>query len=283
MSKVIVFGGSGFLGSHLINELENRNYTVSNYDVIDGKNIIYGDVDKEIYTSDIVYHLAAESDIGSEDTFNTLNTNIFGTYNILEGCRRAKNLKRLVFASTIYVYSKMGSFYRISKQTCESLIQEYNRLYGIPYTILRYGSLYGPNANEHNWIHKMIKEALTTGFISVYVHGEEIGEEIREYIHVRDAAKLSIDILDKKYKNKSVIITGSQPIRKRDLYEMINEILGGNIELYPIIDKIDTHYNITPYSFNPQPAMKLVANPSEDMGHGILECIKEIYNEIKSK
>ena len=65
-----------------------------------------------------------------------------------------------MFASTIYVYSDLGSFYRVSKQACEKIIEEYQREFNISYTILRYGSLYGPRSNKTNGIYNMLFQAL---------------------------------------------------------------------------------------------------------------------------
>ena len=62
-----------------------------------------------------------------------------------------------MFASTIYVYSLDGNFYRCSKQAAESFIEEYNRLFNLDYTILRYGSIYGPRSDNRNGLYKIIK------------------------------------------------------------------------------------------------------------------------------
>ena len=59
------------------------------------------------------------------DPVETVQSNIIGTQNLLEIMRK-KDIDRIIFASTIYVYSELGSFYRVSKQSCEKLIEEYN-------------------------------------------------------------------------------------------------------------------------------------------------------------
>ena len=77
---------------------------------------------------DFVYHFAGQPDIDSSSSgpTKTIQTNIMGTQNVLEAARR-NNVKRVLFASTIYVYSELGSFYRVSKQACEKIIEEYQR------------------------------------------------------------------------------------------------------------------------------------------------------------
>lgn len=278
--KALVVGGSGFLGNQIIEELKIRNYKVFNYDISDGRDILHDEnLDNFMKETkpNIVYHLAALSDMDGDDAMKMFSTNINGTVNVLNKCRKY-DIDRFVFASTIYVYSDKGSFYRISKQTCESLIEEYNKLYGIQYTILRYGSLYGPKSNYHNWIRIAIEQALKERKITRY--GD--GEEIREYIHIEDAARLSVDILDELYINKILTITGNHSYRIRDVMEMIKEIIDESIELEFKESVNDVHYKITPYKFNPKSSTKLTSIEYRDLGQGILECINEIYEDSLS-
>ena len=94
------------------------------------------DVNKAIKGCDFVYHFAAQADIdfSSSGPTQTIQTNIMGTQNILEAARQ-HNINRVLFASTIYVYSELGSFYNVSKQACEKMIEEYQREFGLKYTI----------------------------------------------------------------------------------------------------------------------------------------------------
>lgn len=290
--KVVVFGGSGFLGSHTVDALTEVGHKVKNFDIIKSpylqtdQEMIVGNildkkaVEKAVKGCDVVYNFAAMTDIEEAHSkpLETIEKNVLGNTIILEACHKNK-VKRFVFASTIYVYSKVGSFYRGSKQACELIIENYNEAFGLPYTILRYGSLYGPRAKDNNWIHKILKQALTEGKITR--HGD--GEEIREYIHVKDAAKLSVEILSKEFENRNVTITGNQPMKIKDLHIMVNEILGNKIELEYLPDVSNSHYEITPYSYNPKVAEKLVSTQFHDIGQGILECLAGIDAELKSK
>lgn len=287
--KVIVFGGSGFLGSHIADVLTEKGYQVALFDIKpspylkDGQEMIIGDildsdfVENAISGCDIVYNLAGIADIDEcvQRPIDTIRYNILGNSIVLEASRKAK-IKRFIFASSVYVYSQTGSIYKSSKQAAESFIEDYNKLFGLPYTIVRYGSLYGNRADERNSIYRLIKESLIAKKIEY--HGS--GEEIREYIHVEDAANASVEILSPIYENQHIILTGNQTIKYKDLLNMINEMLGGEIEIIYSNSKSETHYQITPYSFNPKLGKKLVSTYYVDMGQGILNIMSEIYASI---
>lgn len=287
--KVIVFGGSGFLGSHIADALSESGYHVTIFDITtsphlkDGQEMIVGDIlDKEsvenaVAGCDIVYNLAGIADIDEcvKRPIDTIKYNILGNAMVLEAAKNA-GVERFIFSSSVYVYSQTGSFYRSSKQSAESFIDDYNKLFDLPYTILRYGSLYGNRADERNSIYRLIKEALTTKKIEY--HGT--GEEIREYIHVEDAARSSVEILDSEYENQHVILTGNQTLKYKDLLNMVNEMSGGDVEIIYENSKSETHYQVTPYSFNPRIGKKLTSNYYVDMGQGLLNIMSEIYASI---
>ena len=286
--KITVFGGSGFLGSHVADVLTERCHDVLIFDrtkspyLRKDQSMMVGDVldeksvQKAVEGADVVYNFIALADIDQawERPVETAKINVLGNMHILEAARKA-DVKRFVFSSSVYVYSDAGSFYRSSKQACELFIEDYQKIYGLSYTILRYGSLYGPRANEHNWIYKMLKQAL----IEKKITREGDGEEIREYIHVHDAAKLSCDILKDEYKDRSLIITGNTQIKIKDLMMMVKEILKGDVDINYVPAKNKEHYEITPYVFNPKIAAKIKSNEHLDMGQGILNILTEIHRE----
>jgi UDP-glucose 4-epimerase len=231
---------------------------------------------------DAIYHFAgiAHLDIGLSASVETVEQNILGTVIALEAARLA-GVRRFVYASSIYVYSDGGSFYRCSKQAAELYVEEYQRLHGVDFTILRYGTVYGTRADRYNSVRRYLKQALRDRKIVA----SGTGDEIREYVHVKDAARSSVQILGDEFRNEHVVLTGHHPMRFRDLLDMMQEIVGDiEIELQPP-DLSDArhgdsgHFLITPYSFRPKLAKKLVANPYLDMGQGLLECLEEIYLE----
>lgn len=290
--KAIVFGGSGFLGSHVADALQKAGYDVAIFDLKQspylqqGQEMIVGNildkkaVKKAIKGCDIVYNFAGMADIekAKEKPVEAVELNILGNTIILDACRE-NNVKRFVFASSLYVYSNVGSIYRCTKQACELIIENYYEDYGLPYTILRYGSLYGPRANEENWVYKTLAQAITEGRMTRY--GD--GEELREYVHVEDAARCSVDILSKEFENEYVIITGYQQMKIKDMMKMINEMLGNRIEMEFLPAKSKLHYEITPYSFNPKIAKRYLSNYYLDIGQGLLQCLEEVYKKKHSR
>src|SRR5262249_59522073 len=110
---------------------------------------------------DAVYHLGGFADLNAAKTrpLDTVHVNITGTVNVLEAMRE-HGIARFLFASTAYVYSREGGFYRCSKQACESYIEEYARTFGLRYTVIRYGSLYGPRADATNAVHRLPRTAM---------------------------------------------------------------------------------------------------------------------------
>jgi UDP-glucose 4-epimerase len=169
--------------------------------------------------------------------------------------------------------SDKGSFYGISKLTSEKLVEEYYKKFGLEFTIVRYGSVYGERDYHNNYIYNLLKTSLETNEIN---HGGD-GEEIREYIHAADVAKLALQIIESDdFINEHIILTGVERMQRKELFEMINEILGNKLLIKLNNDGYNNHYKTTPYSFHPTRSKKLVANPYIDMGQGLLECLKDI-------
>lgn len=291
MAKLLVTGGAGFLGSHLVDALIERGHTVTVFDRRPSPRLprsvplIQADLGDRaalaaaVEGKDAVYHLAGFADLNAAKTqpLDTVQVNILGTVHLLEAMR-AGGVSRFLFASTAYVYSREGGFYRCSKQACESYIEEYARTFGLRYTVIRYGSLYGPRADASNGVYRLLRTAMVEGRLA-YSGGPD---DIREYIHVEDAAKLSADVLDAAYEDQHVTLTGASPTRAADLFTMFEEILGKRIE----IDYRHTtgpgsgHYAVTPYAYTPRPGRKLVTTHYVDMGQGLLRMIEDIHREI---
>jgi len=287
--KVIVCGGSGFLGSHVADALEAAGHEVIIYDIKPSpymrktQKMIVGDIGDEgkvsqaIRGCDVVYNFSGIADIeeAARRPVDTVRTNILGTAVLLEAAKDA-GVSRFVFASSLYVYSKAGSFYRSAKQACELLIENYHEVYKLPYTILRYGSLYGPRSDGSNFIHRIIQEALAEG--KIRRHGD--GEELREYIHVCDAAKGSVEILADEFANQHVILTGSQQMRIKDLLVMIREMLGNKVSIEYLEPKESYHYEVTPYSFAPRIGKRLAGRTYLDLSQGILDSIYAMHEQL---
>jgi UDP-glucose 4-epimerase len=244
--------------------------------------MIIGDVlDRELVLKSCesacaVYNFSGVADIDEarKKPFESAQINILGNLNILEGAKRAQ-AERLVFASTAYVFSDSGSFYRVSKQACEKYIEAFYEEYGLKYTILRYGSLYGRRAPESNGIRKMLGQALTENQIT-YIGSEEA---MREYVHVEDAARLSVQILGAEYANRHFMITGQERLSVKALTKMISEMLPNKPKVNYQNKTNDIHYVMSPYSFNPKIGHKLTSNEHVDLGQGLLDCLADIKHQ----
>jgi len=286
MSKVLVTGGAGFVGSHVADELSRTGHDVR---VMDRRPSPYIRPEQEqvlgsitdpaqaaaaMQDREVVYHFAglADLDAARSRPIDTVTQNVLGTVTMLEAARAA-GVGRFVHASTIYVYSERGGFYRCSKQAAESYTEEYQRRYGMDFTILRFGTLYGPRADRRNSVYRMLEDALVERRLQV----AGTGEEMREYVNVRDAARLSVDVLDEEYRNQHVTVTGPYPIRLRQLLEMIQEIVGRDVSIELDVPSDDHgHYQLTPVTYAPKIGYKLTSTRYLDLAQGLLECLHGI-------
>ena len=285
MAVACVVGGAGFLGSHVADQLSDSGYSVRIYDRSEsrwrrpGQEMIVGDVldqpalTRAIAGADVVYNFAALADLNDalDKPIKTVEINILGAVNVLEAAR-ANSVRRVVYASTVYVYSREGGFYRCSKQAAESYVEEYQRAFGLDFTILRYGSLYGPRADATNGLYRIVRDALNRGRISY----EGNPESIREYIHVEDAARASVTALGDEFCNQSVTLTGHQPMRVADLLKMLAEIMGLQNAVDFRNEDYAGHYVRTPYAYLPKLGRKYAAPLHVDLGAGLLQLIDEV-------
>ena len=282
---VTVFGGSGFLGSHVCDHLSVAGYAVSILDQVPSpwlrsdQQMLVGDLldeallDQSIAGSDVVYNFAAIADLDKAlaTPIDTARVNVLGNVFVLDACRRHA-VRRFIYASTVYVYSREGGFYRCSKQAAEQYVEEYQRAYGLDYTILRYGSVYGPRSDHRNGLFRIVQDALQTGVIR-YVGSSEA---MREYIHVEDAARASVVVLGSEFRNESVILTGQEPMRVSDLLKMLAEIFGKGATVEFVQAEQEGHYVRTPYAYQPKLGRKYMPPMHVDLGQGLLQLIAEV-------
>lgn len=288
--KVIVYGGSGFLGSHVADALSEAGYPVRIFDLSPSP---YLRPDQEMVIGDMldaaaairaaedcayVYNFAGLADIDDAKNrpLDTVQLNVLGNVHCLEAARTA-GAKRFIFASTVYVYSESGSFYRASKQASERFIEAYQERYGLDYTILRYGSLYGRRADFRNGIYRLVRQALQEKRISY----SGTASAMREYIHATDAAKLSVQILAPEYANRHLVLTGQERMAVKNLMQMIAEMIPGEKIQFEFNENPQPgHYVMSPYGFHPKVGHKLVANDYVDLGQGLLDCLADVYEAM---
>jgi len=288
MKRVVVFGGAGFIGSYMVDHLLSHGCEVTSFDLrphpsLSDKYNIVGDVlDAELVSSavegaDIVFNYAAIADIEecNENPFRAVQINILGNTTVLDACV-AHGVRRYMFASSVYTESSLGGVYSTSKRACESLIKDYSKYHGLDYTILRYGTVYGPGSDENNSVYRFVNEALADKKIRY----QGTGEERREYIHALDAAALSFSALEKRYLNTTTTLTGHKSLKVKDLFAIIKEILNDEeIEFEFVSERnkklLKSHYKTTPYSYSRGLPTKLVGTQYIDIGAGLLQCIRE--------
>ena len=286
MKNILVIGGAGFIGSHVADHLTNANYNVTIFDKVESQwlkknqKMIIGDIlDNKILSKsmdkiDAVYNFAGLSDLNQalEKPIDTVNLNILGNVNILESARKNK-VKRYVYASSIYTYSRDGGFYKCSKKSAELYIEEYKKTYNLDYTILRFGSLYGPRSDSSNGLWQIIDRALKIKKIKY----EGNQESIREYIHVEDAARACLECLSDNFLNQKVVLTGQNEMKVRDMLKTLAEILDLPDNSIEVVENDQRgHYIRTPYAYQSDIGLKYRPTLSVDFGQGLLQLIEDL-------
>jgi len=289
--RVCVLGGAGFLGSHVADQLSESGYDVTVFDrghstwLRSDQKIFIGNIEDAesvnaaVEGCEYVYNFAALADLNQalDKPVETVRINVLGNVNVLEACRK-HNVRRVIYASTIYVYSRQGGFYRCSKQAAEHYVEEYQQAFGLDYTVLRYGSLYGPRSNGANGLYRIVKQALQTGVVRYQGNPEAM----REYIHVEDSARASVAVLGEEFRNQHVILTGQEPMRVYDMLKMLAEILGRPEAVEFLDNEYEGHYVRTPYAYQPRLGKKYVPSMHVDLGQGLLQLIDEVRGSLHS-
>ena len=219
--RVAVIGGSGFIGSFLIRRLLREGYDVLNVDIRRGSSdaeFHFADVralDQVIGALsevDVVYHLAGTVlNVARKNPYLSGQLDIYGTLNVLEACVR-NDISKLIYASSFYVYDGIPSgtqvdescrsdifkaeMFGVAKLVGERLILEYNRRYGLKFTILRFGPVYGPHERCSCVVYEFIKEGLAGRPIVVWGRGERKNQ----YTYVEDIADGAVKAM--RYENE---------------------------------------------------------------------------------
>ena len=294
--KIVIIGGSGFLGSHVADYFSNQKYQVIIADkrkpeeLRKNQTFYKLDLNKKInYRSLLnnslaVFNFAAIADIedANKKPLETVETNVLSLVKLLKACVKFK-VKKFILASTVYVSGNHGGFYKASKLASEVYLREFNKIHGLKYCILRYGTLYGPRSDISNGLHALIKESLKKKKI-IYSGNPN---SMRDYIHVKDAARISGRVIKKEFDNKTLIISGPQSYKITDILHIISEIT--NIKKIEFIKKDKnkkfSHYLRTPYNIEETEtfALKLSDNLNVDIGQGLTNLVNELKTKYKLK
>jgi UDP-glucose 4-epimerase len=288
---ILIFGGSGFIGFSLMKKLHEQGYSSIYIGDVKppketlpkGVSYVQCDITDERSVAglfeesspQVVYNLAGFANLDKAIKFprTTMELNILGNINVLDESVKS-GVELFVYASSAYAMNDKASFYGISKLTSEKIVEEYNKQYKLNYSILRYGSIYAAVDFDNNYLFQLVKSAIETKSI---IHKGD-GEELREYVHVKDVSELSVKVLENEdLWNAPLMLTGNERMKRSELFEMIKEIIGNNnLEIQYLDDGYSNHYKFTPYSFQGTSAKKITANPHYDMGQGILECVQKV-------
>ncbi len=252
--KIVVIGGSGFIGGHVVQALIKAKHEVAIYDLkkpsFDYKmcKFFKGNINnqKELAKAtkgkDIVYNFAALADIdeAKNKPLETIKVNIEGTIQILKICKLNK-IKKIIHASSIYANSKEGGYYAISKRAAEDYLEEYCKLKNLKFVVLRFGSLYGERADTNNGIQRILNTMVYKR--KLIYRGQR--KAARKYINVKDAANYCVKILQKKYTNQYFNITGNKTIKIKDFLKKLSKKFAINQTKF-LNEKNTSHYNIQP-------------------------------------
>jgi UDP-glucose 4-epimerase len=251
--KALVTGGSGFIGSHVVDKLRDRGIQVRIFDMImpnyrtdidyyQGSILDYDAVRMAMPGVDVIFHLVAVADVKDvfEEPLFSEAINVRGTANILEAARKNGAIERVILGSTTWVYgntekdvitediplSSPSHFYTATKMASEYYCKSYEKLYGINTTILRYGIPFGPRARDG---------AVLPIFVHKALNGEPLtiagdGSQYRKFVYVEDLAEGNVLALKKIGINKTYNLEGDQKVTIKQIAETIKEIIG-NVDI----------------------------------------------------
>jgi len=257
--KILVTGGAGFIGSHLVDRLVKEGFGVKIIDNLSSGRlenltqyrngsrveVVMGDLKKmedaikAVDGADVVFHFAANPEVRVSTTNPEIhfNENVVATFNLLEAMRR-KDVKELVFASSSSVYGEPEqipvsedapirpvSVYGASKAACENLIHAYVKLYGIKAVILRYANVVGPRL-RHGVVWDLINK-LRKNPNELEILGD--GKQVRSYIYIDDTIEATIIAWRKTNNNYEVYNVGNEDwITVDEVADQVIEAMGLN-------------------------------------------------------
>lgn len=253
--NILVTGGAGFIGSHLVKALLNKNFRVVVLDDLStGKKerikppvVFYqGDLRERDFVTDvlakeqpnIIFHLAAQVSVQEslKDPIGDAQTNILGTLNLLDQAVKNK-AQKIIFASSAAVYgtpkylpvdeahpAEVLSGYAVSKLAVEHYLAVYKNLYNLDYTVLRLANVFGPGqlAGTEGGVVAIFIQNLLEGKVPA-IFGD--GEQTRDFIYVQDVVAANLAALNRGT-GKIINISTCRPTSVNSLYKLLQEMTG---------------------------------------------------------
>ena len=268
--NVLVTGGNGLVGSHIVEELLKNNANVivlirsqnpKSYFVTGGLDkktmLAYGDLKnfKRVYDIiskyeiEYIFHIGAQPIVPTAliNPVETFETNINGTINVLESARLCNSVKGIVVASSDKAYGipkdlpyteetpLKGTFpYDVSKSCTDLIAQSYFKTYGMPITIARFGNIYGPGDLNFN---RIIPGAIKASILDETLDIRSDGKMIREYLYVKDVADGYLMLCENinKSKGEAFNLSSGLKLSVKEVVERISEIIDKKIN-YKILN-----------------------------------------------
>ncbi|MEM3386077.1 MAG: NAD-dependent epimerase/dehydratase family protein [Nitrososphaerales archaeon] len=243
---ILVTGGAGFIGSHIVDKLCEKGYTVRVFDLaephrsdvewVKGDLLNMDDLFKAFKDVEYVYHLAAIADVNIALTRPELclQVNEVGTLNLLRAAHSFE-VTRVILASTTWVYNRAEGIvteetpipppdhlYTASKIGQENLLIAWNKHFGIPYTILRFDIPYGERMRANMAIAIFVKRAINRESITIY--GD--GEQGRCFINISDLSDGCIAAMHNNGKNQIVNLAGKEFITINRIIKELKKTFG---------------------------------------------------------
>jgi len=275
--RIIVTGGLGFIGSNFVNLLNERlpkievvildkmTYAADPNSIIKNNKLIKKDIcdvtPEDLGVYDYIVHFAAESHVDNSisDGRPFMNTNIIGTFNLVECAKQNKSLKKFIHISTDEVYGDIAdsewlssnedhnlspsSYYSSSKASSDMIVLSSHRTFGLPYLLTRTCNNYGENQNKEKFLPKIFDSIINEKTVPVY--GD--GKQIREWMYVKDNVEVIFDLMmDDKVVNEVYNIGTDNTFYNLELVKKISEIIGKDVTFEFVTDRLghDRKYNL---------------------------------------
>lgn len=245
--RVLVTGGSGFIGSHVVDKLRDYGVTVRIFDMVypthrddiefyKGSLLNFEDVRMAMNGVDAVIHLAAVANVNQveEEPHYAESINVRGTANVLEAARKSE-IDRVVYASTSWVYSDVDSekvdekspleapshFYTATKITGEYYCQAYSNHFDLETTIVRFGIPYGPRARGGTVISIFVNLAMEGENLTIF--GD--GTQYRRFVYVEDLAEGTVLALKPEAAGEVFNLSGEEKVTINQVADTVCDVV----------------------------------------------------------